>query len=204
MIAVRDASASPEVLVLERSDDSRFLAGYVVFPGGAVDAQDADLAAAWFGARDEDARVAAVRELAEETGIVLTSRGLAPASREDPLSAARADPPAASQLTEIAHWVAPPDVPVRFDARYYAVRAPGGLEPVPDGREATRAWWASPADVLEACESGSTRLYWPTWLTVRELAGCDRVDRILSLRVDTREPDDDELARLPRSVFWDD
>ena len=35
VIAVRDAADGPEVLVVERSAASRFLPGYVVFPGGA-------------------------------------------------------------------------------------------------------------------------------------------------------------------------
>ena len=50
VVAVREgADAEPEVLVLERGAASRFLPGYVVFPGGAVDDDDAALAARWFG-----------------------------------------------------------------------------------------------------------------------------------------------------------
>jgi hypothetical protein len=30
------------------------------------------------------------------------------------------------------------------------------------------------------------------------------VDELFALRIQTREPDEDELARLPRSVFWQD
>jgi len=36
------------------------------------------------------------------------------------------------------------------------------------------------------------------------LATCDSVADLLALRIDTREPDDDELERLPRSTFWQD
>jgi hypothetical protein len=39
---------------------------------------------------------------------------------------------------------------------------------------------------------------------VTELAGCDSVEALLALRVDTREPDDDEVAAMPASVFWQD
>jgi 8-oxo-dGTP pyrophosphatase MutT (NUDIX family) len=203
VIAVREETSSPEVLLLERSLDSRFLAGYVVFPGGAVDPDDADLAVSWFGTPEEDVRAAAIRELAEEAGLILTAAGLAVAP-EHPLDAVLADPPAPEQLVEIAHWVAPEDVPVRFDARYYAVRSPAGLRPVADGAEVTRAWWAAPAAVLDGWREGKGRLYWPTWLTMAALARCDAADQVMSLRVLPREPDEDELRRLPRSVFWDD
>ncbi len=138
MIAVRDADDGPEVLVLERSSGSRFLPGYVVFPGGAVDAGDEGLAQAWFGSAAEAARAAAVRELAEEAGLALTATGLALADPGDPMAALAASPPNRDQLAEVAHWVAPEEVPVRFDARYYAVASPLGLDPVPDGQEAVQ------------------------------------------------------------------
>jgi 8-oxo-dGTP pyrophosphatase MutT (NUDIX family) len=203
VIAVREEGSSPEVLLLERSPASRFLAGYVVFPGGAVEVDDAERAGRWFGSPGEDVRAAAIRELAEEAGLILTAAGLTTAP-EHPLDAVLTDPPAPEQLVEIAHWVAPEDVPVRFDARYFAVRSPAGLPPVADGAEITRAWWASPSAVLEGWSEGNGRLYWPTWLTMVALAQCDAADQIMSLRVLAREPDEDELRRLPRSVFWDD
>ncbi len=78
VVAVREGADAPEVLVVRRSEASRFLPGYVVFPGGAVDADDAQLAQDWFGTPDEAARAGAVRELAEEVGLVLTSGGSCP------------------------------------------------------------------------------------------------------------------------------
>src|SRR5436853_6709649 len=78
VIAARDTGDGVEVLVLKRSSESRFLPGYVVFPGGAVDPGDADLAVRWFGDAEEATRACAIRELAEETGLALTSDGLAP------------------------------------------------------------------------------------------------------------------------------
>jgi 8-oxo-dGTP pyrophosphatase MutT (NUDIX family) len=204
VIAVRDGDGAPEVLLLERSSASRFLAGYVVFPGGAVDAEDAARAAAWFNSPDEAARAAAVRELAEEAGLALTASGLRASPAGDHLAPVVADPPSVAQLPEIAHWVAPPDVRVRFDARYFAVRAEGGVEPTPDGREAAHAWWSSPAELMAGWEAGERTLFWPTWVTMQTLARCADAEAILAARVEPREPDDDELDRLPRSVFWDD
>lgn len=95
-------------------------------------------------------------------------------------------------------------MPVRFDTRFFALRAAAGLDPVPDGVETSDAWWNSPRGLLEDWEAGRRRLYWPTFFTMNELARCDSVDDLLELRIDTREPDDDELERLPRSTFWQD
>ncbi|HJU57814.1 MAG TPA: NUDIX domain-containing protein [Actinomycetota bacterium] len=197
----RDCDEGFEVLVLERSDRSRFLPGYVAFPGGAADGLDADLAGRWFDSAEEGARACAVRELVEEVSLALTADGLV---HSGTLEAVDEAPPSAEQLPEIAHWIAPPVVPVRFDTRFFALRAAAELEPVADGVETSAAWWDSPRGLLEDWQAGRRLLYWPTFFTMNELARCGSVDELLELRIETREPDDDELERLPRSTFWQD
>ncbi len=203
VIAARDGEPGLEVLVLERGARSRFLPGYVAFPGGSVDPGDAELAARWFGDAEESARACAVRELLEEVGLALAADGLGESGGRS-LDALAAAPPRIEQLTELAHWVAPVQVPVRFDARYFAVRAPNGLRVVPDGGETADAWWVSPRALVEDWRAERRKLYWPTSFTIRAIADCTSVDELLGLRLDTREPDDDELERLPRSTFWQD
>ena len=56
LILVRDGERGVEVLLVRRNPAARYVGGYWVFPGGAVDA-------------GEDHRAAAIRELAEEAGI---------------------------------------------------------------------------------------------------------------------------------------
>lgn len=204
MIGVRDGADGPELLVIERTSDHRFLPGYVAFPGGAVDREDLELAERWFGDAREAARAAAIRELAEEVGLAVTGRGIVPADRADDLAQIHSSPPPAEELREVARWVAPERVPVRFDARYFAMRMDGAAQAVPDGVEASRAWWASPATLLAAWASGDVLLYWPTHFTISALAGCSDARAVLDLRIETREPDEDELVRLPRSVFFQD
>jgi 8-oxo-dGTP pyrophosphatase MutT (NUDIX family) len=203
VVAVREIDGVPEVLVIERSGDARFLPGYVAFPGGAVDAQDHVLAERWFGSAAQASRACAVRELIEEVGLCPGRSGLerAPTFAVDVVAAPELD---ADRLTLLARWIAPPNVPVRFDADYYAIPAASGVEPVPDGREVAAAWWVSPARLLGDWEAGACRLYWPTYFTVRALARCATAAALLALRFETREPDEDELAHLPRSVFWQD
>ena len=201
LIAVRDAPDGLEILVLERGSVNRFLPGYVVFPGGAVDLEDEQLATRWFGDEKEAARAASVRELVEEAGLGLTSGGMIPAASLEVIDDA---PPSRAQLPEIAHWVAPERVPVRFDARFFAAEAPSELMPTPDGEETAAAWWVSPRVLLAEWEAGAHKLYWPTFHTMMWLARCLRAEDLLSLRFDTREPTDQEEAELPRSVFRQD
>jgi 8-oxo-dGTP pyrophosphatase MutT (NUDIX family) len=198
IVAVREADGDPEVLVIERSRDTRFLPGYVAFPGGAVEAGDLALAERWFGSAEQAPRACAVRELIEEVGLAPSASGLDTA-RTGASAVAGIAP---DRLRPLARWVAPPDVPVRFDAEYFAIDAVAGVEPVPDGEEAAAAWWISPGCLLEDWRVGACRLYWPTFFTIRMLAGCATAADILALRFETREPDEHEIAHLPRSVFW--
>jgi 8-oxo-dGTP pyrophosphatase MutT (NUDIX family) len=59
VIVLRDAADGPEVLLVKRNPEARFMGGAWVFPGGAV--QD----------DDHDAPATGVRELEEEAGIVV-------------------------------------------------------------------------------------------------------------------------------------
>ena len=203
VIAVRDTGRGPEILVIERSKESRFLPGYVSFPGGRTDDLDAELAGRWFGDAREAARASAVRELLEEVGLALTADGLR-AGAHDELRAIDDAPPPAVRLTQIARWIAPEDVPVRFDARYFAVEGSGDAEPVPDGIEIARAWWAPPGELLDLWQAQEVKLYWPTYFTVLALAECGSAAELIALDIRTREPDDRELEYLHRSTFWQD
>lgn len=61
LILLRDAASGPEVLLVQRNPEQRFMGGAWVFPGGALHAGDADEA--------DTAR----RELTEEAGIELAA-----------------------------------------------------------------------------------------------------------------------------------
>jgi len=202
VIAGRDGPGGLEVLVIERGRSSRFLPGYVAFPGGATASIDDSLAAEWFGTPDEAFRACAIRELAEETALVLTADGLGPIGGWDPLSPVNMAPPSLEQLPEIARWTAPEGVPIRFRARYYAVASIDGLEPTPDGSEASSAWWTGAAELLAEHEDGRRKLFWPTFFTMSKLAECGSVADLLGLRLETREATEAEAAALPRALFW--
>jgi 8-oxo-dGTP pyrophosphatase MutT (NUDIX family) len=166
-----------------------------------VDPGDTDLAEKWFGDGGQAFRVGAVRELFEEAGIAVTRSGIRAATAFDEIEQ---DPPTVEMLPEVAHWVAPEDVPVRFDARYVAAASPLGVTPSPDGTETSVAWWSTPADLMSQWQSEERKLYWPTYFTLGALTSCTDVGDLLALRLDTREPDDHELEYLHRSTFYDD
>jgi 8-oxo-dGTP pyrophosphatase MutT (NUDIX family) len=82
---MRDSSEGPEVFMVRRHQDTAFMGGAYVFPGGRVDAADHDGSEAWCdglahaksqlpGLADDVAiafHVAAARELFEEAGVLL-------------------------------------------------------------------------------------------------------------------------------------
>jgi 8-oxo-dGTP pyrophosphatase MutT (NUDIX family) len=179
--------AGVEVLVLRRSRSSRFVPGFIVFPGGAVDVEDEALATRWFGSPAERTRACAIRELAEEAGLVLSRSGIERAAAGW-LEPARFLPAAVDQLPRIGRWIAPDFLPVRFDASFFAARCRRGVEPFVDGREVDAAWWAEPSDVLAGQQAGEFPLAWPTMKTLEALAGCTSVEGVLALRVEQVTP----------------
>ena len=198
-ICVREGpSGAPEMLAVRRSDESRFLPGYISFPGGALEPEDEDRARRWFGDATERHRAAALREAIEEVGIAITGSGVVASSATDALDR---DPPAAAAMHEICRWVAPPVVPVRFDARYFAIAVEGDVEPVVDDREIADAWWTTAGELLAAWDAGEHKLYWPTWFTVGQLATCATQADVFALRFQTREPTEDEQKTMPRHVM---
>jgi 8-oxo-dGTP pyrophosphatase MutT (NUDIX family) len=196
-VCVRPAAERFEVLVVQRSEGSRFLPGYVAFPGGAVDIEDDARAERWFGNAVDAPRAAAVRELAEEVGLTLTADGLVAAVDLAPADHA---PPLADQISPLCHWVAPPEVPVRFDARYFTIEG-NGVEPRADGGEIARTWWVDPRTLLQEWDRGEHKLYWPTWYTVTQVAACSSAAEAMALTFESRDPTQEEEDEMPLHVM---
>src|SRR5436305_467790 len=98
-------SRTPEILMMERARNMAFAAGALVFPGGRIDADDHAAAAALApDLPDAAARIAAIRETIEETGIAPALRPLpdgdAAASLRGRIAAGA---PFASLLAEAGH-----------------------------------------------------------------------------------------------------
>ena len=136
VIVLRGGAETLEVLLVKRNPAQRFMGGAWVFPGGAVDP-------------DEDHRVAGVREVEEEAGVVI---------------------PEPASLVEFSRWITPRQVKIRFDTRFYLAPAPGDAEPRPDGGETVDLGWFTPRGALEAYQREEISLVFPTIKTLEQLA----------------------------------
>lgn len=147
VIVVRDRDTRPRVLMGQRGAKAAFMPNKFVFPGGAVDAQDAGIPLAaplpTLCARrlSEDAlpglahrlAVAAIRELWEETGQVLGAPGTwdGPVPPDWDGFAHTGHVPTAAALQFVFRAITPPGRPRRFDARFFLADA-GVLTGDPD------------------------------------------------------------------------
>jgi 8-oxo-dGTP pyrophosphatase MutT (NUDIX family) len=143
VILVRDGARGEgfELLLVQRSPAQRFMGGYWVFPGGAVDAYE--------GEGDDAHRAAAVRELREEAGVA----GVDPA-----------------QLVKYSRWITPELLRIRFDTHFFLARAPAGVQARCDGRECVDLRWDTPQAVLAAHGDGALELAFPTLRHLQQLA----------------------------------
>lgn len=155
--ASRDVGGTPspdgtsfELLLVQRNPAQRFMGGYWVFPGGAVDAHE--------GEGDAALRLAAVRELGEEAGV----GGIEPA-----------------QLQKFSRWITPELLKIRFDAHFFVVRAPAGAAARADGRECVDLRWDTPLALLDAYASGDLALAFPTLRLIEQLSVFAGADALL-------------------------
>jgi 8-oxo-dGTP pyrophosphatase MutT (NUDIX family) len=154
LILMRDRLVgAPELLIVRRGETLAFAAGAYVFPGGRVD--PADLAVAQRLNVDDStewaARIAAVRETHEETGI--------------------ADAAAAADLVPFARWRPPLEAPRHFDTRFYLAQARDDIaEPVADGIESSDAFWTSAQSLLDDCAAGRGHAIFPTRRLLERIA----------------------------------
>jgi 8-oxo-dGTP pyrophosphatase MutT (NUDIX family) len=190
LILMRPAQAGgpPEILMLERAETMAFAAGALVFPGGRIDPEDYSMAPRFPGVGDAAARIAAIRETIEETGV-------APAIRPAPDSSALREALASGRpfaplldemnlsldlgaLTPFARWCPNFREARRFDTLFYLAEAPpgGGTAHSADETESVHTFWASASTVLEEIEAGRAKAIFPTRRNLERLARFDSLD----------------------------
>jgi len=170
---VRD-NGGIEVLMVQRPDTSRFMPCVWVFPGGAVDEADAH-APASFGPRSEDAdwRVAALRELIEETGVWLTTDGARTIPLDDDVFRRVEESPYdldQDALVYFSNWITPAAFPIRFDTRFFLAVADRDTEATFNADELVDLVWVSPIEALERDEADHWDVAFPTRRTLELLA----------------------------------
>lgn len=147
VILVRDPATAPRVLMGQRGAGAAFMPSKFVFPGGAVDADDRSLPfgrpmsglcaarlAEDAGPADPAALAgAAIREVWEETGMILGTPGQWPGAPPDSWAsfAQTGHRPAPDALRFVFRAITPPGRPRRFDARFFVAHA-GAVANDPD------------------------------------------------------------------------
>jgi 8-oxo-dGTP pyrophosphatase MutT (NUDIX family) len=197
----------PRVYMLRRARAASFSNAYV-FPGGALDPDDATLAARH--GPDPDAliahQIAAARELFEEAGLLLTHTPLSSDSLTQARAALLSDqlrfndlldhhlhaPLDLSSLTCFARWVTPPNERKRYDTRFFIARRSGQGLLCADGSETHDGRWVTPREMIDAYEASQIKLVPPTRIVLEQLdraGSCAQIIRwARSLMVHPIEP----------------
>lgn len=169
VVLLRDVGAGLECLMLHKTAGQTF-GGMWVFPGGRFEPDD--------GVGIEGARRATVRELAEETGLVI-------------------DP---AELVPLSHWVPPPAAARRFATWFFLAALPeGASDVVVDGGEIGDQMWTTAQGALDRHRAGDVDLVPPTWMTLNWLAARDTVGDALATAA--AQPD---IVRYETHIHHDD
>ncbi len=182
------------VYMTKRPETMKFMGGYYVFPGGAVDqTDDTQGSHDVITGKSNDTfaighYVAAARELFEEVGVLVCTK--------DDGSTVSLDVETEREyrrllikgeisflqllkkegllfplnnLAYIGHIITPNNSRIRFDTRFFLTHLPVGQTPKPDLNEISDASWMAPADVLTAYRSGEISLAPPTIHTLKTI-----------------------------------
>src|SRR5258708_30249130 len=191
---------NPKVFLIKRSEQLAFLGGFYAFPGGQLDATDAD--AQIDNCEDSQTRAlisCAARELFEELG-VLAARGAESLTRGqrasllDDLESGRMSWPAllrhydlqldAEDFTFVGRWVTPPFSARRFDTCFFLVNCPAKQQPNVIPGELESGEWITATNALARWQRSEILAVPPILPALKTLAGglpTDLVERFLAV-----------------------
>lgn len=191
----RDGTNDPEIFMVRRHAQSSFGSAYA-FPGGVVDPADSEVHeyCADITSADANARLgveengldyfsAAIRELFEETGILLADLS----NLDEDIGAVRnalnegsqewADFVRRNQLSlhcgklhYFSHWITPSVEPKRYTTRFFLTALPDGQTGEHCGGELTESCWATATEMLAAERRGDVKLIFPTIKSLESIA----------------------------------
>ena len=185
VVLLRGHGADLEVFWVRRSDAVAFQPGFMAFPGGKVDPADAAFPAPGIADNlERAARVCALREALEETGVLLASGSdVTPASiaaARDALLAGRATPGDVAaehgwslepeSLTFAGRWQTPVFAPMRYDTFFFTAFLPSGQKPNVIPGELASGEWVKPLAALDRYRHGGLTFAAPILWTLIALA----------------------------------
>lgn len=208
VVVVREGKPTPEVLLVRRRAGDAFGDSYA-FPGGVVDHDEssahvfcaglsADEANEILGVTDGlDYYSAAIRELFEETGILLArdnngkwAGDLAPLAAErkavDKGELAWSEflkeqglCMAADALHYFAYWETPFIQHKRWQTRFFVAALPPGQVAIHDGSEVTDSRWMSPGEAHALGRRGEMSMPFPTLRNLGDMARFGSLDELI-------------------------
>lgn len=210
--------------MIRRNSKMRFLGGYYAFPGGKLDATDAapESLARCLGLTVAAAQrvlpsaggipalafwVAAMRELFEETGVLMASDGDGrPLDPRDPEVASRIERCRKAlmagegalgdllagegwffnpqPLRYLSHFITPASSPIRFTARFFLSPLPEGQAPRLFAEETSEGFWIAPREGYGRFQAGEMAMAEPAEYALRYLAQFDSFDAVWANHAD--------------------
>ena len=201
IILLREGEQDVELFVVRRNQQMRFAPGATAFPGGALDRQDIEFA------KKLDAddpllpyRINAIRELFEETGLLLASDrtgNFLSAAETAVLSHYRkalvddllSFEQFVSQeqlvleidsLVHFARWVAPAVVKPRFETDFFLALEPGDQQGQYDPGELDAAYWSPLGMLMQQLQQGEINMVFPTEMNCLRLMQHSTVEQLMS------------------------
>ena len=205
-----------EVFLTRRPDGMPFLGGMYCFPGGALREEDSSVAMLRLchglspgtarkivGAEFSPPRalglwIAGIRELFEETGVLL-----AVADSGEPWAAQPKGTLAgrhgtllerglsfqsllksecllcdASRLAYFSHWQTPEEISIRFDTYFFIAALPEDQIPLSTSAEVAHSLWLTPDQALELFAEDKLPMIFPTFASLRTLADFESLDSV--------------------------
>ena len=230
-----------EVWMIRRHRSMKFLGGFYAFPGGKVDPEDAgpEALAQCVGLETVEADtifpghegapalafwVAAVRELLEESGILLACdtagtpldarnpavqegiercrkalmTGEAPFARLVAREGWRCD---LGGFRYLSHFITPRSSPIRFTARFFLCRVPSVQEPRLFTEETSEGFWIFPGEGYRRYLSGEMKMAEPAEYALAYIRQFSSVDDLWAAHDDGRHKFHGIIDRI--DVFWD-
>nr|WP_263326465.1 NUDIX hydrolase [Neobacillus sp. Marseille-Q6967] len=185
---------SSRVYLTKRPVSMKFMGGFHVFPGGAVEKTDQQVLDSTHILSNIQHSISlsyyltAARELFEEVGVLLvTDKDGNPFQLpKDKIRAYRQQLVNGEIsfirllelenlyidlqcLTYFGQIITPEEMPIRFDTRFFLARLPQGQIPEPDLTEIDEACWFQPDEALAACKNKQIRLAPPTIITLQTI-----------------------------------
>ena len=192
--------SNPEVFWVKRSDKLAFLGGFHAFPGGQIDADDAEVTVRNAPNPETAAMISgAARELFEELGVLAVHGGdtLTKGQRVsllDDLESGRITWSKlldhyelfldANDFTYVGRWVTPPFNARRFDTWFFLVNCPAKQEPTVIAGELAAGEWLTARDAYDRWSNDQVVAVPPTLHALRTLGrgmAPDLVERFLSI-----------------------